>query len=308
MHRELLRYPHIGSYSACLLLAFVSGYLLARSRAVRLGFAGRHIDNVSLLIPPISLFGSRFFSWLFYQPPGTGFIEGMLMDGGGLVFYGGLIFAVLTVVGYTLLCRVSLPEMADIWAAPVLVGLAIGRIGCFMAGCCWGDLCVDRAAMAPVANAQATFKVQTFSTVSPAQFPLAVQFPSGTGAHRQHVKLGLIDEDAPRSLPVHPTQLYESALAFLFAFLLHRGFHKRRRAGDIFFVMMIGYGVIRFAVEFFRADNNPAYLGLTISQVISIGFVAVGAAHFVTARILLRAAGPERIPCPEKSFPLRSPP
>jgi prolipoprotein diacylglyceryltransferase len=84
-------------YSACLLLAFLSGYLLARWRATRVGVAGRHIDNVSLLIPPISLFGARFFSWLFYQPAGTGFIEGMLMDGGGLVFYGGLIFAVLTV-------------------------------------------------------------------------------------------------------------------------------------------------------------------------------------------------------------------
>src|SRR5918992_5857314 len=98
MHRELLSHPHIGSYSACLLLAFVAGYFLARWRAVRLGIAGKHVDNISLLIPVISLFGARLFSWLFYMPAGTGFWEGMRMEGGGLVFYGGVIFAALTVV------------------------------------------------------------------------------------------------------------------------------------------------------------------------------------------------------------------
>ena len=281
MYRELLHHPHVGSYSACLLLAFVSGYLLARWRAVRLGIAGRHVDNLGLLIPPISLFGARFFSWLFYQPTGTGFIEGMLMDGGGLVFYGGLIFAVLTVIGYTFLRGLSLPEMADAYAAPVALGLAIGRIGCFMAGCCWGDLCVNERALTSITNPQLAFKVQTFSSASTERFPLAVQFPAGTGAHRQHVKLGLIGEDAPRSLPVHPSQLYEAALAFLLAFLLHRNFRNRRRAGDVFFFMMIGYGLIRFAVEFFRADNAPAYFGLTLSQVISIGFILAGGLAFL---------------------------
>src|SRR5688500_17594691 len=105
MHRELLSEPHIGSYSACMLLAFLAGYLLARWRAARLGIQGRHIDNVTLLLPLVSLFGARFFSWLFYQPEGTGFVEGMTMDGGGLVFYGGLIFGVLTLVIYTLARR-----------------------------------------------------------------------------------------------------------------------------------------------------------------------------------------------------------
>jgi len=276
MHRELWHHPHIGSYSACLLLAFLSGYLLARWRATRVGVAGRHIDNVSLLIPPISLFGARFFSWLFYQPAGTGFIEGMLMDGGGLVFYGGLIFAVLTVVTYTLAKHLSVREMADACAAPVVLGLAIGRVGCFMAGCCWGDLCVDQKALSSINDPQTAFKVQTFTSVSTERFPLAVQFPTGTGAHGQHVKLKLIPENAPRSLPVHPTQLYEAVLAFAFAFALHVNFRKRRRAGDVFSLMLVGYGTIRFAVEFFRADNAPAYLGLTISQVISVVFIFAG--------------------------------
>lgn len=291
MYRELWHHPHIGSYSACLLLAFVLGYLLTRWRAVRLGIPGRHIDNVSLLIPPLSLFGARFFSWLFYQPPGTRFVDGMLMNGGGLVFYGGLIFAVATVVVYTRVCGLPLRDMADAWAAPVVLGLAVGRVGCFMAGCCWGDLCVDRSALTSITDPQVAFKVQTFTSVSNERFPLAVQFPKGTGAHRQHVKLELISEAAPRSLPVHPTQLYEAVLAFAFATFLHFSFRKRRRAGDVFSLMLLGYGVIRFGVEFFRADNAPAYLGLTISQVISVVFIVVGG-----LALLLRV---QRVPQPQ---------
>src|SRR5688572_24813742 len=107
MHRELLSHPHIGSYSACMLLAFLAAYLLARWRAVHLGLQGRHIDNVTLLIPLISLFGARLFSWLFYQPDGTSFVEGMTMDGGGLVFYGGVVFAAMTVFLYSLARRLS---------------------------------------------------------------------------------------------------------------------------------------------------------------------------------------------------------
>jgi len=261
-----------------MLLAFVAGYLLARWRAVRLGIPGRHIDNVTLLIPPISLFGARFFSWLFYQPEGTGFVEGMLMDGGGLVFYGGVIFAAVTVFIYSLARRLSLREMADTCAAPLMLGLAVGRVGCFLAGCCWGDLCVDTKAMAATQDPRVSFKVHTFSAISRADFPLAVQFPRDSAAHEQHVRLKLIPQEAPRSLPVHPVQLYEATLALVFAFLLHGNFQRRRNPGDVFWTMMIGYGLIRFGVEFFRADNSPAYWGLTISQAISIAFVVVGGA------------------------------
>lgn len=278
MHRELLSYPHIGSYSAFMFLAFLAGYVLARWRAVRLGISGRHIDNLSLLIPPISLFGARFFSWLFYQPEGTGFVEGMLMQGGGLVFYGGLLFAVVTVVLYALITGLSLREMADAWAAPVVLGLAFGRVGCFLAGCCWGDLCVDEKTAAAVQDQQATFKVRTFAAASQATFPLAVQFPAHSNPHQQHVRLKLIPHEAPRSLPVHPVQLYEAALALALALLLHFNFRKRRSPGAIFWAMMIGYGIVRFGVEFFRADNSPAYWGLTISQAISVLFVVVGGA------------------------------
>src|SRR5690349_22905813 len=71
MHRELLSHPYIGSYSACLLLALLAGYLLLRWRCVRLGIAGAKIDTLVLLIAGFSLLGARIFSWWFYFPPGA---------------------------------------------------------------------------------------------------------------------------------------------------------------------------------------------------------------------------------------------
>jgi phosphatidylglycerol:prolipoprotein diacylglycerol transferase len=151
------------------------------------------------------------------------------------------------------------------------------------------------------------FQSQTFTSVSTERFPLAVQFPVGTGAHGQHVKLKLIAENAPRSLPVHPTQLYEAVMAFALALVLHMNFGKRRRAGDVFSLMLVGYGIIRFAVEFFRADNAPAYLGLTISQVISVAFIFTGGLTLLWRGNECCSRKSSRTPCPEKLFPLGSP-
>src|SRR3954447_21289861 len=145
MHRELLANPHVGSFSALLVVAFVAAWLLARWNAGLLKIERRHIDNHALLLVACSMFGARFFSWLFYFPKGANFWKAMIAVDGGLVFYGGVIFSLAGVVGYALLRKLSLRQLANIWAAPVALGLAIGRIGCFMSGCCWGDVCMPAA-------------------------------------------------------------------------------------------------------------------------------------------------------------------
>src|SRR3954451_24976429 len=98
MHRELFAHPHVASFSALLLFAFFAAYVLARSNARRMNIPGRHIDNQALLLVVCSMFGARFFSWLFYLPPGTGLWKGMTSASGGLVFYGGVVFATFAVI------------------------------------------------------------------------------------------------------------------------------------------------------------------------------------------------------------------
>jgi phosphatidylglycerol:prolipoprotein diacylglycerol transferase len=269
MHRVLVSSPHIGSYSALLLLGFVFGWWMARRRAKRQGVEPRHVDNLALLVVVTSLFGARLFSWWFYFPPGYSFWTAMTMGGGGMVFYGGLIFGLICLFAYTAVARISLRELFDVFAPSAALGLAFGRVGCFMAGCCWGDLCVDRDVV-HLYNPQLQYQLCTVPAISGARFPLAVTFPREAGAYEQHSKLGLVSAQATRSLPVHPVQLYEAALALALAIYLHRGFRQRKWPGEIGIKLIVGYAIIRFGIEFLRADNSPVYFGMTLSQVISL--------------------------------------
>jgi phosphatidylglycerol---prolipoprotein diacylglyceryl transferase len=187
-----------------------------------------------------------------------------------LVFYGGFIAGALTVVAYARRAKLPLVKLLDVCAPGAALGLAIGRIGCFMAGCCWGDLCLPP--MQPIHLDPATeYQVRTIPFLSP-RF-MGVRFPIKSPAFAQHTKLGLLEPTSLRSLPVHPVQLYESAFAFLMAIWLHR--RKPLFQGEIAIRLLAGYSVGRFVLEFFRADNQPIYLGMTISQVTSLLLLAI---------------------------------
>jgi phosphatidylglycerol:prolipoprotein diacylglycerol transferase len=280
MHKILVSEPHIASYSAFLLLALIAGYLITRWRAVRIGIEGAHIDNLTLLIAISSLFGARIFSWWFEFPEGVSLWQALTNASGGMVFYGGMIFGILAVIAYAACTCMSLGNLMDACAPGLALGLAIGRIGCFMAGCCWGDVCVTNQEAMDVRDPAMIRQVHTMPFLSSRGFPLAVRFPKDAGAYEQHQQLGLIAKDATESLPVHPTQLYETALALLLCIYLHFAFKRRQWEGQIIWQFALGYGVIRFCLEFFRADNPAAFAGLTLSQVISVVMVVAAMALF----------------------------
>jgi len=271
MHPKLINFPDVGSYSALFLLGFFFAYLLARWQARQLRIAGRHIDNLTLLILVFSLAGARFFSWLFYNPNHISLWEAFAQGGaGGLVFYGGFVFAFLTLFVYSLIFKVQALVLADVMAPGVALGLAFGRVGCFLGGCCWGDICAPPSQLDSVTPPQMRYQIQTFPRLSPGNLPLAVQFPKGSDIYKQHRTLGLLSGSDTRSLPVHPVQLYEAGLAAALAVFLSWAFRKPHLPGDTLWALGIGYGSIRFFLEFLRADNRPNYWGMTISQVISI--------------------------------------
>ena len=121
--------------------------------------------------------------------------------------------------------------------------------------------------------------------LSPPNFMLAVTFPSNSFPYKQHLNLGLIPVGAPRSLPVHPVQLYEALGALLLFFVLQRAFESRKRPGQIFCFFGLSYGLCRFGLEFLRAANPLSYWGMSISQVISI-LLALGCATVLVIRRL----------------------
>jgi len=171
---------------------------------------------------------------------------------GGLTFYGGLFAGVAA--GLWSARRDGIPAIValDLAAAAVPLGLAVGRLGCFFAGCCFG---------------------------APTESALGVVFPPQSDASVAQAKLGILATGHQWSAPVHPTQLYEAAgalvLAAFVAFIVRP---RQRRPGRAFIVFCIGYALLRFALEFLRADERGGVGGLSTSQWLSLALVATGLA------------------------------
>jgi phosphatidylglycerol:prolipoprotein diacylglycerol transferase len=185
--------------------------------------------------------------------------------GGGFVFYGGLLGAMGMSFWYARKHEIDFLRLSDVCIPTVSLGQCFGRLGCFSAGCCWGD----------VAKSSYTFGVHfpgarvakdLFGRLSHTA-SLVFQSQSGddrwviesTGQVFHHPMAGAVRISDwvlahGHTLPVHPTQLYESiGQFFMFAALLflrrYRRFH-----GQILGIWLMGYAVLRTTVELFRGD------------------------------------------------------
>ena len=257
MHRYLCQFGPVTlySYGAMLALAFFLATLLAAKRA-----GGRKI-NKSLIYDLVayilvsSLAGAR----LFFVAVNFEYYSGHPADifkiwQGGLVLYGGIFFAFCAAVWF--MKKHSLPvwKLVDVLAPPLALGVAIGRIGCFLNGCCYGKISAA----------------------------LGVCFPSKDipPAYEQQLAQGLIAPGAQCSLPVLPTQLYESVVCLaIFGVLLFAEKKFRMFDGFLFWLFILLYSVQRFFMEGLRYYDGNFFVGpLTIGQITSLILVAVSAA------------------------------
>lgn len=166
---------------------------------------------------------------------------------GGLAYYGGLLGGTWAV--YLLARRDGLPflKLADVTAMGVAMGLFFGRIGCFLAGCCYGEV---------TAHAVGT------------------RFPAWSAASEGQFRAGLLSHPSLPSLPVHPTQLYEAVGCLFISVGLslwaprHKGFD-----GQVALLALLLYAALRSLIEEFRADDRGIYAGLSTSQWVSLGIV-----------------------------------
>jgi phosphatidylglycerol---prolipoprotein diacylglyceryl transferase len=250
MYPELF---HIGSfpvntYGVLLAAAFLAALLVSARLAKRDGLPQERVYDLGLWMLLAALIGSKVLMlWTepIYRENPLQLISLDFLRSGG-VFYGGLIAAI--VAGYLLVRRYGLPwwKTADAFAPGIALGQAIGRQGCFAAGCCWGK---------------------------PTNLPWGVQFTEAG-----HEVTGV-----PLDVHLHPTQLYESfaSLAiFFFLMWLHR---RKKFSGQVILFYGVLYAITRFSIEFFRDDPRGDILGLTsltglsTSQMISllIGAISV---------------------------------
>jgi phosphatidylglycerol:prolipoprotein diacylglycerol transferase len=167
---------------------------------------------------------------------------------GGLAYYGGLVVA--TVAGVAFLRRERFPvgKGIDIVGAVLPLGIFFGRLGCFFGGCCFG---------------------------LPTDSRLGLVFPAGSAASYEQFEAGLLADKNLPSLPVHPTQLYESIGCLAIAAFLLLWLHPRKRwDGQVLLAFLALYAVLRFGLEYLRADDRGALLGLSTSQLIGVAILA----------------------------------
>ena len=93
-----------------------------------------------------------------------------------------------------------------------------------------------------------------------------VQFPPGSLAYEQHLAMDLIEPGALASLPVHAVQLYEAGLLLILLLLLWRMPWQRLQAGTVTIATVCSYALIRFFIEYLRADSAIVLGNLTVTQ------------------------------------------
>jgi phosphatidylglycerol:prolipoprotein diacylglycerol transferase len=263
---ELFRFDgfFLPTYGLLVALAFLAALAVTVKLARRSGIDPEAVLNLGIYCALAGMAGAKLLMFLFDIPyyienPGQIFSFATLQAGG--IFYGGLIAALVTAVLY--MRRKQLPGLAtaDAFAPGLALGHAIGRLGCFSAGCCWG--------------------VET-------NLPWAVTF-SNPGAN------DLVG--VPLGVPLHPTQLYEAAAeAIIFGVLLWR-FRKPHRPGVIIGLYLLLYSAVRFAVEFVRAHDTPNPFGgpLSSSQWIALGLILLVAIAWWRSRAQVPAESPVRL-------------
>ena len=133
----------ITSYALLMIAGFIAAIHLARRRLARDGIGEPHVTRLALLCLVLGMAGARaryvWENWgRFHDSSGIAWRAILDLDGGGMVWYGGLLFASVGAGFYAWRNQLTLLTLTDGCIVPVCVGLALGRIGCFLNGCCSG--------------------------------------------------------------------------------------------------------------------------------------------------------------------------
>lgn len=257
MHRII---AHLGpftvySYGLMLALSFAAGTYLCIKRSRRLGIESSKIIDLSLYILVSAIIGARFLfvilNWDYYKHD---LLQVFMLWEGGLVFYGGFIFAFVTSIAYLKKNKIDVWKFADLFSPSLALGIAIGRIGCFLNGCCYGKISDKWGICFPSAGSPPVFTQQNWQ--------------------------GLVSSSAEWSLPVIPTQLYSAAAALIIFFLLLGLEKKKRPDGFIFWSFVLMYSIGRFIIEGLRyyEPNFILPFGITVSQAISAALAVLSIA------------------------------
>jgi phosphatidylglycerol---prolipoprotein diacylglyceryl transferase len=245
------------TYGVMLAAAYLLGLQLAIVRARKAGLDSQTMLDLGVALVIAALVGAKVllllvnFNYFWSNPR-----EILVLARSGGVFYGGLIGATLVAFWFIRRHRLPLWTTCDMFAPGIALGHVIGRLGCLMAGCCFGK---------------------------PTSVPWAITFTDPFAA---------ANVGTPLNTPLHPTQLYEAGAELLILVLLLATERKGRYfPGRTFWGYMFLYAVSRFIIEFYRGDERGLIMGFSTSQFISL--VLAPLSLIMLMRLYKRHSAPE---------------
>ncbi len=223
----------IHPYGILLALAFVAGIGMGIINGRRLGYSTDRVLDLSVWFLVSAMLGARVLYIVLYpaQFPTVG--SWFAITRGGLVFFGGFLATALTVIGYGRWHGLRLRDMGDMIAPCLILGHAVGRIGCFLNGCCYGR---------------------------PTDLPWGVVFPR-LGDQPRH-PTQLYEAGFLLILFVIAQRLFWRRMEKGWAF-----------PGAVWGSYTLAYSLFRFAVEYLRGDDRGGFFtpaALSISQGIGL--------------------------------------
>lgn len=241
----------IPTYGTLVAIGFLAALWVITRLAKRAKLPSERVTNLAIYCALAGLAGAKLFMILFdfsdYRSGRQQLLSLGTLQAAG-VYQGGFVVAFIVALLY--MRRQNMPVLAtcDIFAPGIALGQAIGRIGCFAAGCCWGI---------------------------PTHARWAVTFHNPQAGELTGVPLGI---------PLHPTQLYESfADAAIFLFLYFQ-IARAHTSGTILGWYLTLYSAARFAIEFFRFHEQGLHAGLSYTQWISLATLIAGLGLIIVRR------------------------
>ncbi|WP_457551154.1 prolipoprotein diacylglyceryl transferase [Desulfobacula sp.] len=230
---------HIGSfnlytYGLFVALGFMTALWVSQKNAQPHGISAQVISDIFFVILISALLGARLLYVLInFDSYKENWLDIFKIWNGGLVFFGGFIGAVVTAFIYLTMKNLKIWNTADILAPGIALGHAVGRLGCFFAGCCYGKAC---------------------------DLPIAIKFTNP-------------DSLAPLNIYLHPTQIYSVFSNLTLFFILLWLQKRKKFDGMVFLIYIMLYSLFRFIVEFFRGDFRGNFIFDFISLSQGIGLI-----------------------------------
>jgi phosphatidylglycerol---prolipoprotein diacylglyceryl transferase len=253
MYPSLFGINSLHSYGLFVGVAIVASMYVAQKLGRQSGLKEKHLNRLFIIVMIMSIVGGRLlYVAQNYKDFSNNLSDIFFINQGGMVIYGALIFGVGSCVLYARARKMPMMKTLDVLFISIALGLGIGRIGCFFAGCCYGRKIMDATGAA---------------VTSPDLAPwYAVKFPEG------------VNSLAQTGYYLFPSQLMDAGYNMLI-FLALLIFRKKlqKHDGQAAWLFLLLYGILRSISEFYRGDDLnrgfviPGYL--STSQAISIPII-----------------------------------